>query len=78
MEKELAYRDQIENAKDEFEEEELKEKKRRRVAFRRKHAKMYTPLHETQLREVWKRHGFDPDYFDIKTLFQMHDMNNDG
>ncbi|KAI4825398.1 hypothetical protein KUCAC02_021078 [Chaenocephalus aceratus] len=50
--------------------------------LRKKHAnhtKVNHPGSETQLKEVWhESDGMDPDNFDPKTFFKMHDTNGDG
>lgn len=44
-----------------------------------KHEKMHEPGHKAQLEEVWeKEDGLDPDSFDPKTFFNLHDKNQDG
>ncbi|XP_034005050.1 nucleobindin-2-like isoform X1 [Trematomus bernacchii] len=43
------------------------------------HAKVNHPGSETQLKEVWQESdGMDPDNFDPKTFFKMHDTNGDS
>lgn len=50
--------------------------------LRKKHAdhpKVNHPGSEDQLKEVWQESdGLDPDNFDPKTFFKMHDSNGDG
>ncbi|XP_034390214.1 nucleobindin-2-like [Cyclopterus lumpus] len=50
--------------------------------MRKKHAehpKVNHPGSEDQLKEVWQdTDGMDPDQFDPKTFFRMHDGNGDG
>ncbi|XP_034089202.1 nucleobindin-2-like isoform X1 [Gymnodraco acuticeps] len=50
--------------------------------LRKKHAnhtKVNHPGSETQLKEVWhESDGMDPDNFDPKTFFKMHDTNGDS
>lgn len=44
-----------------------------------KHEKVHEPGHKAQLEEVWeKEDGLDPDSFDAKTFFNLHDKNSDG
>ncbi|KAM9854258.1 nucleobindin-2-like [Aulostomus maculatus] len=43
------------------------------------HAKVNHPGSEDQLKEVWQEaDGLDPEDFDPKTFFKMHDSNGDG
>jgi len=79
MEKELAYRDTLEKAANDEEREAIIARKKRKDERQREHEKLNKPLKKKQLREVWeKKDGLDPDYFDLKTLFKMHDHNGDG
>ncbi|XP_053740687.1 nucleobindin-2-like isoform X1 [Synchiropus splendidus] len=63
-------------------EEERKKEQQRYEEMRRKHAdhaKVNHPGSEDQLKEVWQEtDGLDPDYFEPKTFFKMHDTNGDG
>lgn len=44
-----------------------------------KHEKMHEPGHKKQLEEVWeKEDGLDPESFDPRTFFNLHDKNGDG
>lgn len=57
-------------------EEQLYEEKRKKHA---EHPKVHHPGSEDQLKEVWQEaDGLDPDDFDPKTFFKMHDNNGDG
>ncbi|XP_074853841.1 nucleobindin-2 isoform X3 [Carettochelys insculpta] len=43
------------------------------------HPKLNHPGSKDQLKEVWKESdGLDPNDFDPKTFFKLHDVNNDG
>lgn len=43
------------------------------------HEKLHQPGHKAQMEEVWeKEDGLDPDSFDPKTFFNLHDKNSDG
>ncbi|XP_065070363.1 nucleobindin-2-like isoform X2 [Rhopilema esculentum] len=45
----------------------------------RKHEKMHEPGSKAELEEVWKEEdGLDPESFDPKTFFNLHDKNGDG
>ncbi|XP_069019569.1 nucleobindin-2-like [Embiotoca jacksoni] len=63
-------------------EEERKKEEQHYEDMRKKHAdhpKINHPGSEGQLKEVWQEaDGLDPDDFDPKTFFKMHDSNGDG
>ncbi|XP_040019322.1 nucleobindin-2 [Gasterosteus aculeatus] len=63
-------------------EEERREEEQRYEEMRKKHAehpKVNHPGSEDQLKEVWQESdGLDPDNFDPKTFFKIHDSNGDG
>uniref|UniRef100_A0A8C0YLX2 Nucleobindin-1 n=1 Tax=Cyprinus carpio carpio TaxID=630221 RepID=A0A8C0YLX2_CYPCA len=64
--------DQEKREKEEKRIEELKEK-------HRQHPKVNAPGSVDQLREVWKEtDGLDPQEFNPKTFFKLHDTNGDG
>jgi len=43
------------------------------------HEKMHAPGHKAQLMETWeKEDNLDPEAFDEKTMFHLHDKNGDG
>ncbi|KAM6957411.1 nucleobindin-1 [Aplochiton taeniatus] len=64
--------DQEKREKEEKRMEELKEK-------HRQHAKVNAPGSVAQLREVWEEtDGLDPQEFNAKTFFKLHDTNGDG
>uniref|UniRef100_A0A672SS55 Nucleobindin-1 n=1 Tax=Sinocyclocheilus grahami TaxID=75366 RepID=A0A672SS55_SINGR len=64
--------DQEKREREEKRIEELKEKHRR-------HPKVNAPGSVDQLREVWKEtDGLDPQEFNPKTFFKLHDTNGDG
>jgi len=45
----------------------------------KEHEKLHEPGHKAQLEEVWEKDdGLDPDSFDAKTFFNLHDKNQDG
>ncbi|XP_037306362.2 nucleobindin-2-like [Pungitius pungitius] len=63
-------------------EEERRAEEQRYEEMRKKHAehpKVNHPGSEDQLKEVWQESdGLDPDNFDPKTFFKIHDSNGDG
>ncbi|XP_031713806.1 nucleobindin-2 [Anarrhichthys ocellatus] len=63
-------------------EEERKREGQHYEEMRKKHAehpKVNHPGSKDQLKEVWQESdGLDPDNFDPKTFFKMHDSNGDG
>ncbi|XP_077592782.1 nucleobindin-2-like [Stigmatopora nigra] len=63
-------------------EEERKKEEEHQQEMKKKHAehaKVNHPGSEDQLKEVWQESdGLDPDDFDPKTFFKMHDNNGDG
>lgn len=63
-------------------EEDRKKEEQHYEEMRKKHAdhpKINHPGSEDQLKEVWQESdGLDPDNFDPKTFFKMHDTNGDG
>uniref|UniRef100_A0A3Q3XEC8 EF-hand domain-containing protein n=1 Tax=Mola mola TaxID=94237 RepID=A0A3Q3XEC8_MOLML len=63
-------------------EEERRKEEQRYEELKKKHAehpKVNHPGSEDQLKEVWKEtDGLDPDDFNPKTFFKLHDNNGDG
>ncbi|XP_072242460.1 nucleobindin-2-like [Leuresthes tenuis] len=63
-------------------EEDRKKEEQHYEEMRKKHAthpKVNHPGSEDQLKEVWhEADGLDPEDFDPKTFFKMHDSNGDG
>ncbi|XP_056273443.1 nucleobindin-2-like [Pseudoliparis swirei] len=63
-------------------EEQRLAEEQRHEEMKKKHAehpKVNHPGSEDQLKEVWQEtDGMDPDQFDPKTFFRMHDSNGDG
>lgn len=63
-------------------EEERKAEEQHYEEMRKKHAdhpRVNHPGSEDQLKEVWQESdGLDPDNFDPKTFFKIHDSNGDG
>ncbi|XP_051238191.1 nucleobindin-2 [Dicentrarchus labrax] len=63
-------------------EEERKREEQHYEEMKKKHAehpKVNHPGSEDQLKEVWQEaDGLDPEDFDPKTFFKMHDTNGDG
>ncbi|XP_061898786.1 nucleobindin-2-like [Entelurus aequoreus] len=63
-------------------EEERKKEEQHHQDMKKKHAdhdKINHPGSEDQLKEVWQESdGLDPDDFDPKTFFKIHDSNGDG
>ncbi|CAH1785391.1 unnamed protein product, partial [Owenia fusiformis] len=78
MEKEHLRREKLkrmteeERKKEEEHEKELEQK-------HKEHPKVHEPGSKDQLEEVWeKTDHMDPDDFDPKTFFKMHDLDGDG
>lgn len=64
------------NEEDRKKEEELYEEMKKK---HNNHPKVNHPGSEDQLKEVWhEADGLDPEDFDPKTFFKMHDSNGDG
>ncbi|KAJ7998181.1 hypothetical protein DPEC_G00219930 [Dallia pectoralis] len=65
-----------------LDEEQRKEEEQRYEELKKKHAdhpKINHPGSQDQLKEVWKdADGLDPNEFDPKTFFKLHDTNGDG
>ncbi|XP_069754356.1 nucleobindin-2a isoform X2 [Narcine bancroftii] len=65
-----------------LDEEKRKEEEKRFEEMRKKHMdhpKINHPGSKDQLKEVWEEtDGLDPDDFDAKTFFKLHDTNGDG
>uniref|UniRef100_A0A7N8YA89 Nucleobindin 2a n=1 Tax=Mastacembelus armatus TaxID=205130 RepID=A0A7N8YA89_9TELE len=65
-----------------LDEEERKKEEEHYEEMRKKHAdhpKVNHPGSENQLKEVWEEaDGLDPEDFDPKTFFNLHDTNGDG
>ncbi|XP_054898415.1 nucleobindin-2-like isoform X1 [Poeciliopsis prolifica] len=63
-------------------EEDRKKEEQHYEEMKKKHAshpKVNHPGSEDQLKEVWQESdGLDPENFDPKTFFKMHDSNGDG
>uniref|UniRef100_H3CBP9 Nucleobindin 2 n=1 Tax=Tetraodon nigroviridis TaxID=99883 RepID=H3CBP9_TETNG len=62
-------------------EQRQQEEERRQEARRKQadHPRINHPGSEDQLKEVWEEtDGLDPDDFDPKTFFKLHDTNGDG
>uniref|UniRef100_A0A671XZY0 Nucleobindin 2 n=1 Tax=Sparus aurata TaxID=8175 RepID=A0A671XZY0_SPAAU len=78
MMKEHERRERLKN----MNEEDRKREELQYEELRKKHAKhpkVNHPGSEDQLKEVWKEaDGLDPEDFDPKTFFKMHDSNGDG
>ncbi|XP_037064683.1 nucleobindin-1-like [Peromyscus leucopus] len=56
-------------------ERKLQEQQRRH----REHPKVNVPCSQAQLKEVWEElDGLDPNRFNPKTFFILHDINSDG
>lgn len=76
MEKEHERRQKREKMSDE---ERKKEEEEYKSHHNKKHEKLHEPGHKKQLEEVWeKEDGLDPDSFDPRTFFNLHDKNGDG
>jgi len=76
MEKEHKRREMMKNM---TEEERVKLEKENETKHNKTHEKLHEPGHKAQLEEVWeKEDGLDPDSFDPKTFFNLHDKNSDG
>ncbi|XP_026221909.1 nucleobindin-2 [Anabas testudineus] len=78
MMKEHERRERLKN----MSEEERKKEEQHFEEMKKKHAnhpKVNHPGSEDQLKEVWhEADGLDPEDFDPKTFFKMHDSNGDG
>lgn len=65
-----------------LDEEKRKEEESKFEEMKRKHEnhpKVNHPGSKDQLKEVWEEaDGLDPNDFDPKTFFKLHDVNNDG
>jgi len=69
---ERSHMTEEERKKDDVKQQENKTKKQH-------HDKLHEPGHKAQLEEVWeKEDGLDPESFDAKTFFNLHDKNADG
>lgn len=76
MEKEHKRREAMKNM---TEDEKLAEEKKNESRHKKPHEKIHEPGHKAQLEEVWeKEDGLDPESFDPKTFFNLHDKNSDG
>lgn len=76
MEKEHERREKRKNMN---EEERKKEEEEYKAHHNKNNEKMHEPGHKKQLEEVWeKEDGLDPDSFDPRTFFNLHDKNGDG
>jgi len=76
MDKEHERREKQKNMS---EEERKKDDEEYKQHHEQKHESMHEPGHKKQLEEVWeKEDGLDPDSFDPRTFFNLHDKNNDG
>ncbi|KAG5832327.1 hypothetical protein ANANG_G00289920 [Anguilla anguilla] len=62
------------------EEQEREEQRLQRLSEKhRQHPKVYAPGSVAQLREVWREtDGLDPQEFDPRTFFSLHDTNGDS
>ncbi|XP_046918574.2 nucleobindin-2 isoform X2 [Dermatophagoides farinae] len=78
MEKELHYRESLQNLTSEQKvEAEKKHEEIKKKHF--EHPKVHHPGSKQQLEEVWKEQDHMPEQeFDPKIFFQMHDINGDG
>ncbi|XP_028307171.1 nucleobindin-2b isoform X1 [Gouania willdenowi] len=78
MMKEHERRERLRN----MSEEDRKKEEQHFEEMRKKHAdhpKVNHPGSENQLKEVWhEADGLDPEDFDAKTFFKIHDTNGDG
>ncbi|KAF3706202.1 Nucleobindin-2 DNA-binding protein NEFA Prepronesfatin Nesfatin-1 Precursor [Channa argus] len=78
MMKEHERREHLKN----MNEEDRKKEEQHYEELKKKHAdhpKVNHPGSEDQLKEVWQEaDGLDPEDFDPKTFFKMHDSNGDG
>ncbi|XP_034031717.1 nucleobindin-2-like [Thalassophryne amazonica] len=78
MMKEHERRERLKN----MDEEHRKQEEQHYKEMKKKHAdhpKVHHPGSEDQLKEVWQEtDGLDPENFDPKTFFKMHDSNGDG
>jgi len=75
MEKEHDRREKRKHMSDD---ERKKDDEENKQHHDQKHEKMHEPGHKKQLEEVWeKEDGLDPESFDPRTFFNLHDKNQD-
>lgn len=71
--------DRQEKRKTMSEDDKKKDEEQFKEHHNKKHEKLHEPGHKKQLEEVWeKEDGLDPDAFDPRTFFNLHDKNGDG
>jgi len=76
MEKEHKRREAMKNM---TEEEKKIANEKEKAHHNKPHEKLHEPGHKAQAEEVWeKEDGLDPESFDPKTFFNLHDKNADG
>merc|ERR1719427_89476 len=76
MEKEHKRREAMKNM---TEEEKKIANEKEKAHHNKPHEKLHEPGHKAQAEEVWeKEDGLDPESFDPKTFFNLHDKNSDG
>lgn len=76
LEKGHERREKIKNM---TEEERIIEETKYNETHHKPHEKIHEPGHKAQMEEVWeKEDGLDPDSFDPRTFFNLHDKNQDG
>ncbi|CAG0917368.1 unnamed protein product [Notodromas monacha] len=78
MEKQYKFKEQLETLPSE-EKEKLKEKHDEEVKKHKDHPRIHHPGSKQQLEEVWeKQDHLEPQDFNPKTLFYMHDLDGNG
>jgi len=61
------------------EQEEFINHEKQREEEGKKHERVHEPGSEAQMHETWEKDDdLDPESFDVKTLFNLHDKNGDG
>jgi hypothetical protein len=79
MEKEHEKQRKLKHAKNEEEKEKLKKEFEESKKRHGEHPAVHHPGSQEQLKEVWEEQDkLDPEDFNPKALFKMHDLNGDG
>ncbi|XP_067939054.1 nucleobindin-2-like isoform X1 [Watersipora subatra] len=79
MNKEHEYREQLKHAADQEAADQLKKEHEEKLKRHKDHPKMHHPGNKAQLQEVWEEEDdLDPEQFDPKVFFGLHDIDGDG
>jgi len=79
MEKHFREQERLKTIKDEEERKKEEERLRTLKDKHKDHPKLHHPITKDQLEEVWEESDhMQPEDFDPKTFFAMHDLNGDG